>query len=112
MRGMNIPTQNSKTYSMIPQMQHQDARQPRKTASTKKDERCIEHCLDPDIIMFFGGDPFEHFAQHGHGGGGGGGRARRPAANVDTIKLYETLGVSFVLLSLPIHKSLRHPYPD
>ena len=40
--------------------------------------------------MFFGGDPFEHF---GHHGGGGGGRARRPAADVDTTKLYETLGV-------------------
>lgn len=40
--------------------------------------------------MFFGGgDPFEHFG-HQHGGGG---RARRPAANVDTNKLYETLGV-------------------
>ncbi len=42
--------------------------------------------------MFFGGDPFEHFGNHG--GGGGGGRARRPAADVDTTKLYETLGVS------------------
>ncbi len=45
--------------------------------------------------MFFGGDPFEHFAgMHGGGGsrrsgmGGGGG------GNVDTTKLYETLGVS------------------
>jgi hypothetical protein len=43
--------------------------------------------------MFFGGDPFEHFAQ-AHGGGGGG-RGRRPRADVDTTKLYETLGVSF-----------------
>jgi hypothetical protein len=47
--------------------------------------------------MFFGGgDPFEHFA-HAHGGGGGGrggGGARRPAPNVDTTKLYETLDVS------------------
>jgi hypothetical protein len=42
--------------------------------------------------MFFGGDPFEHFA---HGGGGGGSRrSGRPAADVDTNKLYETLGVS------------------
>lgn len=40
--------------------------------------------------MFFGGDPFEHFAHHG----GGGGRRARSAANVDTTKLYETLGVS------------------
>lgn len=44
--------------------------------------------------MFFGGDPFEHFA-HSHGGGGGGGRGgRRPAADVDTTRLYETMGVS------------------
>ncbi len=41
--------------------------------------------------MFFGGDPFEHFA---HGGGGGARRSARPAADVDTNKLYETLGVS------------------
>jgi len=44
--------------------------------------------------MFFGGDPFEHFAgMHGGmpGGRGGGG----PRADVDTTKLYETLGVSF-----------------
>lgn len=41
--------------------------------------------------MFFGGDPFEHFA---HAGGGGRGRSARAAANVDTTKLYETLGVS------------------
>ena len=38
--------------------------------------------------MFFGGDPFaEHFAH------GGGGRRARPSADVDTTKLYETLGV-------------------
>jgi hypothetical protein len=43
--------------------------------------------------MFFGGDPFEHFAQ-AHGGAGGGGRQpQRPRADVDTTKLYETLGV-------------------
>lgn len=43
--------------------------------------------------MFFGGDPFEHFAQAGmHGGRGPGGRPGR-SANVDTTKLYETLGV-------------------
>jgi hypothetical protein len=42
--------------------------------------------------MFFGGDPFEHFAHAGMGGGG----SRRTAASrdVDTTKLYETLGVS------------------
>ena len=39
--------------------------------------------------MFFGGgDPFEHFAGM-HGGGGPG----RPRKDVDTNKLYETLGV-------------------
>lgn len=46
--------------------------------------------------MFFGGDPFEHFAQ-AHGGGGGGGRRGRGGGGggeVDTTKLYETLGVS------------------
>ena len=42
--------------------------------------------------MFFGGDPFDHF---GHGGPRGGG-GRRPSANVDTTKLYETLGVRVV----------------
>ena len=47
--------------------------------------------------MFFGGDPFEHFAQAGMHGGRPGGRPGRPAANVDTTKLYETLGVSFIL---------------
>jgi len=50
--------------------------------------------------MFFGGDPFEHFAHGGGGGGrggGGAGRSRRgPAEGVDTTKLYETLGVSFL----------------
>jgi hypothetical protein len=46
--------------------------------------------------MFFGGDPFEHFAQ-AHGGGGGRG-GRRPAADVDTTKLYEVMGVRYVYL--------------
>jgi hypothetical protein len=47
--------------------------------------------------MFFGGDPFEHFAgMHGGGGSrrGGGGMRGGPQADVDTTKLYETLGVS------------------
>lgn len=47
--------------------------------------------------MFFGGDPFEHFAHAGMGGGRpGGGRpgGRGPPKDVDTTKLYETLGVS------------------
>lgn len=46
--------------------------------------------------MFFGGDPFEHFAHGGGGGGsrrGGPGGGGRPGADVDTTKLYETLGV-------------------
>lgn len=45
--------------------------------------------------MFFGGDPFEHFAgMHGGGGGGGSRRSGMAARDVDTTKLYETLGVS------------------
>ena len=43
--------------------------------------------------MFFGGDPFEHFAGM-HGGPGGPGGMRGPPKDVDTTKLYETLGVS------------------
>ena len=44
--------------------------------------------------MFFGGgDPFEHFAGM-HGGPGGPGSMRGPPKDVDTTKLYETLGVS------------------
>ena len=45
--------------------------------------------------MFFGGDPFA--GMHGGGGsrrGGGGGMRGGPQADVDTTKLYETLGVS------------------
>jgi len=52
--------------------------------------------------MFFGGDPFEHFA--GQGGGGsrrsGMGGMGGPRPDVDTTKLYETLGVSFVIARL------------
>jgi len=59
--------------------------------------------------MFFGGDPFEHFAQqHGGGGGGGrGGRARGPAADVDTTKLYETLGIEKTVGEKEIKKAYR-----
>ena len=48
--------------------------------------------------MFFGGDPFEHFA---HAGGAGGNRSAgmRNNAKADTTKLYETLGVSCVVSS-------------
>lgn len=57
--------------------------------------------------MFFGGDPFEHF-HGGHGGGGrGGGSARAPRADVDTTKLYETLGVEKEATSQQIKKAYR-----
>mmetsp|Transcript_13748 Transcript_13748/g.23356 ORF Transcript_13748/g.23356 Transcript_13748/m.23356 type:complete len:415 (-) Transcript_13748:82-1326(-) len=55
--------------------------------------------------MFFGGDPFEHFA-HGHGGGGSR-RSARPAADVDTNKLYETLGVKKTADEKEIKKAYR-----
>lgn len=42
------------------------------------------------FTMFFGGDPFAHM----HGGHGGGGRRSARSRDVDTSKLYETLGVS------------------
>jgi DnaJ family protein A protein 2 len=58
--------------------------------------------------MFFGGDPFEHFAQAGMGGrGGGGGRPGARSANVDTTKLYETLGVEKSADSKEIKKAYR-----
>lgn len=63
--------------------------------------------------MFFGGDPFEHFAGM-HGGPGGGGGSRRsgmgggPArADVDTTKLYETLGVEKSADEKAIKKAYR-----
>jgi len=44
--------------------------------------------------MFFGGDPFEHFAgMHGGGGSRRSGMGRPGGGDVDTTKLYETLGV-------------------
>lgn len=53
--------------------------------------------------MFFGGgDPFEHFAGM-HGGGGPG----RPRKDVDTNKLYETLGVAKTATSAEIKKAYR-----
>jgi len=56
--------------------------------------------------MFFGGDPFEHFAN-----GGGGGHSFRgggmPAQDVDTTKLYETLGISKDADEKTIKKSYR-----
>jgi DnaJ family protein A protein 2 len=41
--------------------------------------------------MFFGGNPFEHFADMNGGGSGGGSRRAGP---VDNEKLYQVLGVS------------------
>jgi DnaJ family protein A protein 2 len=55
--------------------------------------------------MFFGGDPFEHFAHAGMGGGGGRGRA--PPKNVDTTKLYETLGIEKSADAKEIKKAYR-----
>lgn len=53
--------------------------------------------------MFFGGDPFEHFA-----GAHGGGRSRRASRpNVDTTKLYETLGVEKTAGEKEIKKAYR-----
>eukprot|EP00579_Thalassiosira_antarctica_P006003 CAMPEP_0201881754 /NCGR_PEP_ID=MMETSP0902-20130614/11955_1 /ASSEMBLY_ACC=CAM_ASM_000551 /TAXON_ID=420261 /ORGANISM="Thalassiosira antarctica, Strain CCMP982" /LENGTH=420 /DNA_ID=CAMNT_0048410017 /DNA_START=60 /DNA_END=1322 /DNA_ORIENTATION=+ len=60
--------------------------------------------------MFFGGDPFEHFAgMHGQGGGGGGGGSRRggPSRDVDTTKLYETLGIAKTADEKEIKKAYR-----
>jgi hypothetical protein len=56
--------------------------------------------------MFFGGDPFDHFH---HGGGGGGGRRPpgRSSSNVDTTKLYETLGVEKTADEKEIKKAYR-----
>ena len=63
--------------------------------------------------MFFGGDPFEHFAgMHGGGGsrrGGGGGMRGGPQADVDTTKLYETLGVSVINVVLHVFPFLPCP---
>eukprot|EP00527_Entomoneis_sp_CCMP2396_P001436 CAMPEP_0198141254 /NCGR_PEP_ID=MMETSP1443-20131203/4281_1 /TAXON_ID=186043 /ORGANISM="Entomoneis sp., Strain CCMP2396" /LENGTH=421 /DNA_ID=CAMNT_0043803937 /DNA_START=37 /DNA_END=1302 /DNA_ORIENTATION=+ len=57
--------------------------------------------------MHFGGDPFAHFA-HAHGGGGGRRSARgAPAAEVDTSKLYETLGVEKSATQAEIKKAYR-----
>lgn len=60
--------------------------------------------------MFFGGgDPFEHFAGM-HGGPGGGSRRGGmggPRADVDTTKLYETLGVGKTADEKEIKKAYR-----
>lgn len=56
----------------------------------------------------FGGIPFDHFAGGGGfpGGGGGGGRPRR-SADVDTTKLYETLGIEKTATEKEIKKAYR-----
>ncbi|GMI18103.1 hypothetical protein TrLO_g1525 [Triparma laevis f. longispina] len=56
--------------------------------------------------MFFGGDPFEHFA-HGGGGRGGGGGGRRPSQAADTTKLYETLGLEKGCEQAAVKKAYR-----
>jgi len=56
--------------------------------------------------MFFGGDPFEHFAHAGMGGGGPGG-PRGPSKDVDTTKLYEVLGVEKTAEEKEIKKAYR-----
>ena len=57
--------------------------------------------------MFFGGDPFEHFA---HAGGMPGGGRRGPPRDVDTTKLYETLGVSSMQLSLGMYVCIMNEH--
>lgn len=52
----------------------------------------------------FGGIPFEHF---GHPGMGGMGGMPEPAADVDTEKLYETLGVAQTAEDKEIRKAYR-----
>mmetsp|Transcript_21370 Transcript_21370/g.30938 ORF Transcript_21370/g.30938 Transcript_21370/m.30938 type:complete len:415 (-) Transcript_21370:459-1703(-) len=56
--------------------------------------------------MFFGGDPFEHFGSGMHGGPGGPGRASA-RKDVDTTKLYETLGIEKSADAKDIKKAYR-----
>lgn len=56
--------------------------------------------------MFFGGDPFEHFAHMG-GGGGGGGRSRAPRGPVDNEGFYKELGVDKSASESEIKKAYR-----
>ncbi len=57
------------------------------------DSRKFEN-QNPSVLrnMFFGGDPFEHFA-HAHGGGGGGGGRRGASSGKADDSLYKALGV-------------------
>jgi DnaJ-domain-containing protein 1 len=53
---------------------------------------CLTCIFSPnELLQFFGGDPFEHFAAGGMPGMGGGRGA--PRGDVDTEELYKTLGV-------------------
>jgi len=56
--------------------------------------------------MFFGGDPFEHFASAGFGHHGGSRRGRQEQ-NVDTTKLYEALGLEKNAEDKEIKKAYR-----
>ena len=61
--------------------------------------------------MFFGGDPFEHFAGMHGGGGGGGGSGRggrgRGGEEADTQKLYDILGVPKEASEAEIKKAFK-----
>eukprot|EP00584_Thalassiosira_punctigera_P015818 CAMPEP_0172554706 /NCGR_PEP_ID=MMETSP1067-20121228/56036_1 /TAXON_ID=265564 ORGANISM="Thalassiosira punctigera, Strain Tpunct2005C2" /NCGR_SAMPLE_ID=MMETSP1067 /ASSEMBLY_ACC=CAM_ASM_000444 /LENGTH=414 /DNA_ID=CAMNT_0013343129 /DNA_START=58 /DNA_END=1302 /DNA_ORIENTATION=- len=57
--------------------------------------------------MFFGGDPFEHFAGHGGSRRSGMGGMGGPSRDVDTTKLYETLGVDKNADNKEIKKAYR-----
>lgn len=56
--------------------------------------------------MFFGGDPFEHFANM-HGQGGGGGQRRSSKAAVDNEAFYKSLGVAQDADEAEIKKAYR-----
>jgi len=54
--------------------------------------------------MFFGADPFEHY---GHPGGTGNGGGPSTNGNVDTSKLYDTLGIEKSADEKDIKKAFR-----
>ena len=57
--------------------------------------------------MFFGGDPFEHFANMHGGGGGHSGRGGKPSGPVENEELYKILGVSKTADEGEIKKAYR-----